>query len=156
MITPRQTISDALTNAIRQQYACIISEHSVSDCRFHAYARGTPDEDEVFHPKLLETGMQVSLIEAAVSMFVDDNITGVRLEFRDDICVPGVSDQSSTLGAVWKRNCVSYPHSHVPHSVRRVGSTQIREIGAKAHFEIDNLETRVAGRSQGSCGKLRR
>src|SRR6266566_3805092 len=41
--------------------------------------------------------------------------------------------------------------TQVSQAVRRIGSAQVREIWAKSHFEINNLDTRVASRFQYFC-----
>jgi hypothetical protein len=46
------------------------------------------------------------LIEAAESVLVHDKIVGLRLEFRNNIRVPGVSDQNSTFSTVRGMNAL--------------------------------------------------
>ena len=97
--------------------------------------------------QLIQDRIQVGLIEAAVAMLVDGNIVGVEREFRHDFGVPSVADEHSTCCTV---RGVHVPPSNtelqVPHPVRSIGSTQIREIQAKAHLEVDDL---YAGTTRG-------
>ena len=85
----------------------VVSEHGVSDGRFYAYACSTPSNDRVFDPQLFENPIQIGLIEAAESMLVDDNIVVPWLEFRNNVRVPGVSDQNLAFRSVRSMNGLS-------------------------------------------------
>src|SRR4051812_16639767 len=74
----------------------------------------------------LQCRIQLCLIEAAVSGFVQDKILVVRLEFRNNVGVPGISDQDATLGPVWR--LYRFPHAcmEMSDTIRRIRTAQIR------------------------------
>ena len=61
----------------------------------------------MLRPQLLEPGVQVGLEEPAEPRLVDDIVAGLRLEFGNDVRVPGVADQDSALLAIGGRNLFS-------------------------------------------------
>src|SRR5437867_10268785 len=85
-------------------------------------------------------------------MFIDNNIVRLRFEFRENICVPGVADQNSTFATVRGTNGLPDAELQMPQAIHRVGGAQVREIRTKGHFEINNLDARLASRRQDFCG----
>src|SRR5689334_18430150 len=74
VVTPRCIMADRLAGAICEQYTVIVSKSRVPNRRLHAHARRASGENEVLDVRLLENRIQLSLIEAAESMLVDDDI----------------------------------------------------------------------------------
>ena len=101
MITFRPSFAKArLAHTVCQQNARIILVHSVADGRLYADAGSAARYDEVFDLQLLQNGVEVCLIEAAKSMFVDQKVASLWLEFVQYIGVPGVTDQDAAVPAV--------------------------------------------------------
>src|ERR1700693_3274509 len=102
--------------------------------------------------RLLQNRVQVSLIETAEPMLVHDDISGLRLEFLDDVRAPGIADQNASVPAIRRLDRLSHTkHLQVPNPVWSVRSPQIRQVGAIPHLEIDDLDASTPGGFEDSC-----
>src|SRR5262249_13803456 len=77
--------------AILQQNAGIVQEKTVSNRRLHADTCRAARDDHIFGPHPFEGCIQLGLIEAAESSFVNQRVFGLWLEFADDVRVPRIS-----------------------------------------------------------------
>src|ERR1700757_3160501 len=73
-------IPDRLGHAVFEEQAGIISEHRVSDGRFHAHAGSASGNHEIAGVQSLEDVIQSGLIKAAEASFIKDNVSRLRLE----------------------------------------------------------------------------
>src|SRR5713226_5530104 len=85
-------------------------------------------------------------------MFVDDKVVGLRLELVHDIRVPGVAGQNPTFSAGRGMHTLPDAERQVSETVRRIGSTQVREVRPTHHVKMNDLDARLASRHQDSCG----
>src|SRR5438477_10028120 len=93
-------IPDRLGHAVFEQQAGIISEHRVSDGRFHAHAGSASGDHKIAGVQCLEDVSQSSLIKAAEASLVKDNVPRLRLEPIYNLRVLGISNQNPAVGSI--------------------------------------------------------
>ena len=81
-------------------------------------------------------------------MFVDGEVIGLRFEFVNNIRIPCVADQNPTFPTVRGMKALPDIERQVFQAVRRIGSTEVREVWMKSHFEINDFDTGMASRGQ--------
>jgi hypothetical protein len=79
-------------HTIPQEQTAIVSEHRISDRRFHTNAGCATGDEEPRDIQSFQNGIELGLIEPAESMLVQDNVVSLRREVRNNIRVPSVSD----------------------------------------------------------------
>ena len=145
MIAPRKIIADGLAHTVRQEHTRVIPKHGVSDCRFHTHARCTSRNDEIFDSEAFEDVVQFGFEEAAESVLVHNSVLGLGLRFRDDVGVPRISNEYSTFRSVRSRKRLPHAEVQVPCPIWRPQIAQVRKIGSKSHFQVDNRDPALAG-----------
>lgn len=120
MIAPRKIVTKWLARAVRQQHGRVISEHRISDRGLHADARRTPSKNQVARTEPLERGVQICLVETAVSGLVDHDVGGLRLQFVNSFSAPGIPDQNPALRAVWRAHRRSHPNLPTTDPIWRI------------------------------------
>src|SRR5450755_633282 len=84
-------------------------------------------------------------------MFVDNGVIALRLELVNDIRIPCVADQNPTFPTVRGMNALPDIEQQVFQAVRRIESTEVREVWTKSHFEINDFDAGVASRGHHFC-----
>jgi hypothetical protein len=79
VVAPREIVADHLCDTVTENHAAIIPEHSITDGGLYANARCTPSYDQISDRVPLERGVQLSVVEPAVSAFVEGDVGGVGL-----------------------------------------------------------------------------
>src|SRR5262249_54759363 len=100
MVAPWCILPNRLAGTICEQDTVIVPKSCVPDRRLDAHARGAPGENEVLDARILENRVQLSLIEAAESMLVDDDIGRLRHEAVENVRAPGVTNQHAPFSTI--------------------------------------------------------
>src|SRR5205814_2898986 len=125
--------------ALPRQSTDITCEHRVSYGRFAADAGGYARYDQVFDSELLQRRVQVRLVESAEACFISSDVVGLRLQLRDDVGIPCVSDQYPAFPTVGRANCLADAEFQMPRAVYRIRSPQIRKVGPIPHLQINDF-----------------
>src|SRR5205823_14721848 len=104
----------------------VIPEHRVPDCRIHAYARCTPGKGQVLDSKPVQNVVQFCLIETAEPVLIEHPVLGFRPKLCDDIRVPCIADQKSSLPTVRSEAGLADTEMEMAYSVRRVNVPEVR------------------------------
>ena len=98
MIAAWQTVANGLGGAILENEAVIIAKHRVADGGFDTHARGPSGKNQAGDAAAFKNGVEVGLVESAISVLVEHEIVGIRPEFVDDIGIPGIANQDAARG----------------------------------------------------------
>src|SRR5215469_14909516 len=132
MIAPRKIIADRFSHTVFQEHTCIIAEHCISYRRFNTHACRASGDDEVFDPESQEHVVQLGFAEPAESVLVYGSVLSSRLQVRNYVCVPSVSNEHSTFRAVRCGDFLPNTETQVPRPVWRVSGSQVREVCSEA------------------------
>jgi hypothetical protein len=94
-------------------------------------------------PQLGEDRIQVGLIEATETMLVDDDIVGLRCQFRDNIRMPRVSNQDATVGPIRGPHGLSEARQLFMNEVGQLDPGRLIQRGAITISEVPEGVNRV-------------
>src|SRR5690349_21051734 len=138
MVASRKTASYWLAHAVIEEHAKIIPKHRVSHSRIDAYTRRHTGKDQIFGADLLQRRIEFSLVEAAESCFVDDDVFSLRLKLGNDIGIPSVSDEKTTCAAIRCLGGLANAELQMSSAIDRVLGSQVGQVRLETHLEVDN------------------
>ena len=149
-----QALQTRLGHAVFCDDAMKVASHGISHCGVDTHASGSADKDDCLHASSTELGFELRVIEARVAVLVHHDVVRVRLEFGDDLGVPGVADEDPTRLTARRLDCGADVHGDVLDPDRAVWVPGIAQIGTEGHLQIDDRHAGTASRVDQGARRL--
>ena len=149
MVAARKLVTDGLAHAVGQQQASIVAKHRIADRGVHADTGGASGEDQVPESFAAQDIVEFCLIKAAESRLVENNVFGLRPKLLDDFCVPRIANQESTTITGGCNARLTDAELEMANAVCGITGAEVRKIGAEAHLQVDDCDSRCAASGNG-------
>src|SRR2546425_574199 len=105
-------------------------------------------QTELDHILRRQNMVQFCLIETAEPVLIEHHVLGFRSKLCDDIRVPCVADQKSSLPTVRSEVLLADTEVKVAYSVRGVIVPEVRQVGPEAHLQVNDFDSCLARRQK--------